>query len=240
MLSIQSAYDNLVREKEEVEAKLARAEEEAGRKIAQAEERAEAYAQEVEGKAKAAVASETTRIQAEFDRRLEAELEKAKGEAVLAYRRDRGRAVEQTTAFIEGGCTSLGRSRMPSPVRTGVSSRFPPSPMTLWRMSTPLSFMRLRRRLLVHPFSGRGPPVWVYWPDSLCMGVGGTGRMVDRIAYAWGSLVPASWLTKVLTWGSLVPATCLIGFTYAWGLLVPASWLTKVLTWGGRWYRPHV
>jgi hypothetical protein len=36
-LSIQSAYDNLVREKEEVEAKLARADEEAGKKVAETE-----------------------------------------------------------------------------------------------------------------------------------------------------------------------------------------------------------
>lgn len=103
MLSIQTAYENLAREKEEVEAKLVRAEEEAGRKVSQAEERAEAYAREVKEKAKAAVASETAQFQAEFDKRLEAELEKAKGEAVLAYCRHRGCAVEQTMAFIEGG-----------------------------------------------------------------------------------------------------------------------------------------
>ena len=63
----------------------------------------------MEGKAKAAVASETARIQAKFDRRLEAELEKAKGKAVLTYRRDQGRAVEQTTTFIEGGVYILGK-----------------------------------------------------------------------------------------------------------------------------------
>ena len=102
-LSIQSAYDNLVREKEEVEAKLARAEEEAGKKVAETEERAKVYAREVEEKARAAVASETVRIQADFDKRLKAALNEAKDEAVLAYRRDRQRAVEQTTAFIEGG-----------------------------------------------------------------------------------------------------------------------------------------
>ena len=109
MQSIQTHFENLAREKEEVEAKLVRAEEEAGRKVAQAEQRAEAYAREVEDKAKAAVASKTARIQAEFDRRLEGELEKAKADAVLAYRRDRGRAVEQTTTFIEGGVYILGK-----------------------------------------------------------------------------------------------------------------------------------
>jgi hypothetical protein len=109
VVSIQSAYDNLVREKEEVEAKLARAEEEAGRKLAEVEEKAAAYAREVEEKAKSAVASETARMQAEFDKRLEAALDRANNEAVLAYRRDRQRAVEQTTAFIEGGVYILGK-----------------------------------------------------------------------------------------------------------------------------------
>ncbi|KAK9951537.1 hypothetical protein M0R45_006975 [Rubus argutus] len=109
MQSIQTHFENLAREKGEVEAKLLRAEKEAGRKIAQSEERAEVYAREVEDKAKAVVASETARIQAEFDRRLDGELEKAKADAVLAYRRDRGRAVEQTTAFIEGGVYILGK-----------------------------------------------------------------------------------------------------------------------------------
>jgi hypothetical protein len=108
-LSIQSAYDNVLQQKEELEAKLIRAEEEAGRRIAQAEERANAYAREAEEKAKAAVASEAARIQAEFDKRLEAAVDKARSEAVLAYRRDRGRAVEQTTAFIEGGVYILGK-----------------------------------------------------------------------------------------------------------------------------------
>lgn len=109
VVSIQTAHDTLLRQKEELEAKLLSAEEEAGRRIAQTEERASAYAREVEEKAKVAVASETARIQAEFDKRLEAELEKARGEAVLAYRKDRGRAVEQTTAFIEGGVYILGK-----------------------------------------------------------------------------------------------------------------------------------
>jgi hypothetical protein len=108
-LSIQSAYDNVLQQKEELEAKLIRAEEEAGRRIAQAEERANAYAREAEEKAKAAVASEAARIQAEFDKRLDAVLDRAKDEAVLAYRRDRRRAVEQTTAFIEGGVYILGK-----------------------------------------------------------------------------------------------------------------------------------
>jgi F0F1-type ATP synthase membrane subunit b/b' len=107
--SIQSAYDNVLQQKEELEAKLIRAEEEAGRRIAQAEERANAYAREAEEKAKAAVASEAARIQAEFDKRLEAAVDKARSEAVLAYRRDRGRAVEQTNAFIEGGVYILGK-----------------------------------------------------------------------------------------------------------------------------------
>jgi F0F1-type ATP synthase membrane subunit b/b' len=109
VVSIQSAYDNLLQQKEELEAKLVRAEEEAGRRVAQAEERANTYAREAEEKAKAAVASEAARIQAEFDKRLEAAVDKARSEAVLAYRRDRGRAVEQTTAFIEGGVYILGK-----------------------------------------------------------------------------------------------------------------------------------
>ena len=29
------------------------------------------------------------------------------------------------------------------------------------------------------------------------MGVAGTGHMLDRFTFAWGSLVPATWLTKV-------------------------------------------
>jgi hypothetical protein len=107
--SIQSAYDNVFQQKVELEAKLVRAEEEAGRKLAEVEERAAAYAREVEEKAKAAVASETARMQVEFDKRLEAALDRAKDEAVLAYRRDRRRAVEQTTAFIEGGVYILGK-----------------------------------------------------------------------------------------------------------------------------------
>ena len=52
-----------------------------------------------------------SRIQADFDNRLG----KAVDEAVLAYRRDRGRAVEQTTAYIEGGVYILGKIKAAFP-----------------------------------------------------------------------------------------------------------------------------
>ena len=111
MASLQSAHGALLRQKEELEAKLRQAEEEASRKIAQAQERASVYAREAEEKANAAVTSETARIQADFDNRLG----KAVDEAVLAYRRDRGRAVEQTTAYIEGGVYILGKIKAAFP-----------------------------------------------------------------------------------------------------------------------------
>jgi hypothetical protein len=65
--------------------------------------------EEAEQKAKAAVAAEAVRVKAEYERRLEQDLTKAKKAAVLAYRRDRGRAVEQATAFIDGGVYILGK-----------------------------------------------------------------------------------------------------------------------------------
>ena len=55
------------------------------------------------------MASETAKIQADFDKRLEEVLGRAKSEAVMAYRRDRGRAVEQMTAYVEGGIYILDK-----------------------------------------------------------------------------------------------------------------------------------
>ena len=55
------------------------------------------------------MAAEAVRMKAEYEHRLEEDLRKAKKAAVLAYRRDRGRAVEQATAFIDGGVYILGK-----------------------------------------------------------------------------------------------------------------------------------
>jgi S-methylmethionine-dependent homocysteine/selenocysteine methylase len=82
----------------EAEEKMHKAYSDAGRLVEEAEQ-----------KAKAAVAAEAARMKAEYDRRLEESLGKAKEEAVMAYRRDRGRAVEQATAFIDGGTYILGK-----------------------------------------------------------------------------------------------------------------------------------
>jgi hypothetical protein len=97
-LGLQDAYANLLKAKDDAEAELAKVKEEAGRLVQEAEE-----------KAKVAVAAEAARIQAEFDKRLEAAVDEAKDGAVLAYRKDRRRAVEQTTAFIEEGVYILGK-----------------------------------------------------------------------------------------------------------------------------------
>ena len=96
--SLEDACFNLEKAKEKAEVELARLKEEAGR-----------LAQEAEEKAKAAVATESARLQVEFDQRLEVALLKAKEDAVLAYRRDRGRAVEQATAYMDGGKYILGK-----------------------------------------------------------------------------------------------------------------------------------
>jgi hypothetical protein len=96
--NLRSGYDSMFEAKERAVAELAKAKEEAGRLV-----------QEAEDKAKAAVAAESARLQVEFDQRLEVALGKAKEEAVLAYRRDRGRAVEQATAYIDGGVYILGK-----------------------------------------------------------------------------------------------------------------------------------
>ena len=103
--SLEDECQQLRKAKEKAEADLATVLVDAGRRVEEAEE-----------KAKAVVASEAARRRAEFDKRLEAALGKAKEEAdlavkeaVLAYRRDRGRAVEQTTAYIEGGVYILGK-----------------------------------------------------------------------------------------------------------------------------------
>ena len=103
--NLQNGYDTMFGQKEralaaleETKAELERTKAEAGRLV-----------QEAEDKAKAAVAAESARLQVEFDRRLEAALGEAKKEAILAYRRDRGRAVEQATAYIDGGVYILGK-----------------------------------------------------------------------------------------------------------------------------------
>ena len=85
-------------ELERIKAELDRTKEEPGRLVQEAEE-----------KAKVAVATESARLQVEFDQRLELALGEARKEAVLAYRRDRGRAVEQATAYIDGGVYILGK-----------------------------------------------------------------------------------------------------------------------------------
>lgn len=83
---------------QEAEEKMHKAYSDAGRLVEEAEQ-----------KAKAAVVAEAVRVKAEYERRLEQDLTKAKKAAVLAYRRDRGRAVEQATAFIDGGVYILGK-----------------------------------------------------------------------------------------------------------------------------------
>ena len=98
ILSLEDACHNIQKAKEKAEAELAAAVGDAGRRVQEAEE-----------KAKAAVASEAIRMEAEFDKRLEIALGKAKEDAVLAYRRDRGRAVEQATAYMDGGKYILGK-----------------------------------------------------------------------------------------------------------------------------------
>ena len=79
-------------------AELEKTKEDAGRLVLEAED-----------KAKAAVAAESARLQVEFDQRLEAALGEAKKEVVIAYRRNRGQAVEQATAYMEGGVYILGK-----------------------------------------------------------------------------------------------------------------------------------
>ena len=103
--NLQDGYDTMFGQKERavaaldgIKAELERTKAEAGRLV-----------QEAEDKAKAAVAAESARLQVEFDRRLEVALGEAKKEAILAYRRDRGRAVEQATAYIDGGVYILGK-----------------------------------------------------------------------------------------------------------------------------------
>ena len=96
--SLQDACYNIGAAREKAEAELANVKEEAGRLV-----------QEAEDKAKAAVAAESARLQVEFDQRQEVALAKAKEEAVLAYRCDRGRAVEQATAYMDGRKYILGK-----------------------------------------------------------------------------------------------------------------------------------
>ena len=103
--NLKSGYETMfgmkeraVAELERIKAELEKTKEEAGRLVQEAEE-----------KAKVAVATESARLQVEFDQRLELAIGEARKEAVLAYRRDRGRAVEQATAYIEGGVYILGK-----------------------------------------------------------------------------------------------------------------------------------
>lgn len=119
MARIKSAYDNGLQNRQDLELKFAQVEEEAGRQVREAEERANSFARDVEEKAMAAMASETTRIQIEFNNRLGRAVE----EAVLAYRRDRGRAVEQATAFIDGDVYILSKIKEAFPEEDW--SRFP-------------------------------------------------------------------------------------------------------------------
>ena len=111
---LKSACDNLLKSKDSAEAELAKVKEDAAADLAKLKEDAAAdlaklkedagrLVEEAEAKAKAAVASETARLQAEFDKKLAKCLSKAKEEAVLAYRQDRGRAVEQATTYVQGG-----------------------------------------------------------------------------------------------------------------------------------------
>ena len=108
-LGLQDAYANVLKAKDDAEAELAKVKEDAEAELAKVKEDAYRLVQEAEEKAKVAVAAEAARIQAESDKRLEAALDRARDDAVLAYRRDRRRAVEQTTAFIEGGVYILGK-----------------------------------------------------------------------------------------------------------------------------------
>lgn len=79
---LQDSCYNLEKAKADAEAEFARVIDDASRMVREAEE-----------KAKTVVASETARLQAEFDRRLEEHLSKERQEVVMAYRRDRARAV---------------------------------------------------------------------------------------------------------------------------------------------------
>ena len=98
LASLEDYRFTLEKANQEAEEKLQRAYADAARRVEEAEQ-----------KANAAVAAEVARIQAEYDRRLEHALGKAKEDAVMSYRRDRGRAVEQATAFIDGGVYILGK-----------------------------------------------------------------------------------------------------------------------------------
>jgi hypothetical protein len=98
LASAESYRVTVERALQEAEEKMHKAYSDAGRLVEEAEQ-----------KAKAAVAAEAVRMKAEYDRRLEESLGKAKEGAVMVYRRDRGRAVEQATAFIDGGTYILGK-----------------------------------------------------------------------------------------------------------------------------------
>ena len=104
LASLEDYRFTLEKANQEAEEKLQRAYADAARRVEEAEQ-----------KANAAVAAEVARIQAEYDRRLEQALGKAKEDAVMSYRRDRGRAVEQATAFIDGGVYILGKIKQGFP-----------------------------------------------------------------------------------------------------------------------------
>ena len=109
LLSVKSAYENVVKGKELAEAEVAKVKAVAAADCAKLKEETGRLIREAEEKAKAAVASETARLHLEFDRRWEARARKEREVAVMAYRRERGRAVEQATAYIDGGKYILGK-----------------------------------------------------------------------------------------------------------------------------------
>ena len=126
--SLKSAYDNVVKAKDLAEAEVVKVKADAAAELARVLEDAGRLVQEAEEKAKAVVGSETARLQVEYDQKLKKCLGKAKEEAVMAYRRDRGRAVEQATVYVDGGVYILGKiakafpehdwSKLPAPELT--------------------------------------------------------------------------------------------------------------------------
>lgn len=96
--SLQDVCATMEKDKHEAETELVKGKSGAGRLVQEAEE-----------KAKAVMASETAPLHAEFDKRLEHTLGRARKEAVMAYRRDQGRAIKQATAYVEGGKYIFGK-----------------------------------------------------------------------------------------------------------------------------------
>lgn len=113
--SLKNAYDTILKAKESAEAEVIKVKMDAAAELARVKDDADRLVRDAEEKAKVVVASETTQLQAEFDKRLEHTVDRAKEEAVLAYRHDRARALEQVTTYIDGGKYILGKIKAAFP-----------------------------------------------------------------------------------------------------------------------------